>query len=214
MAGHGDHAETFAVHKDLLIKHSDFFASALNSNSNWAESSENRVMLRDDKPYVVGIFTQFLYTGKPFISKDDDVSEVDNADQYRDREWRRLSECWVFGEKILSSSFKDAIMDAILFKLRTGSGSPVSVHGYVYNRSAGVCGMRRLLVDLAVWKWTDDAMATQGRSSSQAQFFVDVAVALNKIKANGLHGEPPFTKGDSCSYHDHGDSSPCYKKLF
>jgi hypothetical protein len=57
-------------------------------------------------------------------------------------------------------------------------------------------------------------MSSFQQDNSHAQFFFDLAVAMNQVKKEGIRGVPPFSKENTCLYHDHGDNSPCYKTVF
>ena len=213
VVGQGDIEKTFAIHKDLLVKHSAFFASAFN-NDNWKESNNGRMIMEEDASRVFDVFVRFIYLGKLFTMKTGERSESPDGFAGSDQEWARLEKCWVLGEKLLSPSFKDAVTDAAIAKCHESKQWPVDIHQVVYRSSAGPCGMRRLLVDIAVWKWSDCTMSSRPQHVDYMQFFFDVAVAMNQLKHNGVKGAPPFSKVDACFYHDHGDDTPCYKTMF
>lgn len=54
--------QTFVIHKDLLVKHSEFFEAA--TNLKCAEGKKGVVLLEEDDPVTFEIFYNFLYTGK------------------------------------------------------------------------------------------------------------------------------------------------------
>ena len=215
--GGGTTQETFAGHKNLLEKHSQFFASALNSN--WKEGNDNHVTLEDDLAEAFDTFLKFLYSGKIFSIKDGDSTRHPGETYSHDKEWERLAYCWMLGEKLLSSSFKDAITDTIICKMQDTKMQdtrswPLDLHGTVYQGSAGDRGLRRLLVDVAVWEWSDSNIYDVVKKNNAPQFVGDLAIALSKFRKAGLHGDAPFSKKDTCLYHDHGDATPCYKTTF
>lgn len=210
VVGSGISEKTFLVHKDLITKHSEYFVSALNGS--WKEGHENKVFLADDDPEAFEVFFQFTYIGKIYTIKDGDYKQSPREDI--DKEWSRLQRCWSLGEKLLAPSFKDAITDTLISKLREKDHCPTNMHQPVYTESAGPCGMRKLLVDIAVWKWTNFTMSSREQDNKSAQFFFDVAIEMNKIKRTGLSGPAPFEKGETYRYHDHGDASACYKTMF
>lgn len=166
--------------------------------------------IKDDTPEVFDVFFRFLYSGKIFTMKDGDLTVSDQGNT--DKEWPRLRDCWIMGEKLLSNSFKDAITDALIEKVSTDSKYPLSIHEGIFLESGGQVGMRKLLVDLATWYWTAESIS---RSNGQGtEFFFQVALAMKKLRPTDLTGKAPFEKEDTCIYHDHGESSACYKTMF
>ena len=114
---------------------------------------------------------------------------------------------------MLSVSFKDAIADTLLAKMRDEARSPIGMHRNIYLKSSASSAIRRLLVDIAVRQWTDEAMSFQKHDASHAEFFFDVVLALHKIKWHGIKGLGPVWQGDVCKYHEHGNDKPCYKTM-
>ena len=214
IVGKGVLTKTFTIEKEILVKHSEFFASAFNSNSDWKESHDNFITMEDETPKYFKVFVQFLYTGKLFVVADVEDNEKSNKDLAGlDQEWNHLEKCWVLGEKVLSTSFKDAIADALIAKMRAAGRFPITMHEAVYRNSGGSCDMRRLLVDIAVWSWKHDNMTSRKRDSDLVKFFYDVAVTLHSLKKLGGNKGAPYRKEASCTYHDHG-AAPCYKTMF
>ena len=96
--------------------HSEFFKAALNKN--WKEGEECIVALPEDNPEHFKIFSGFLYTGQVHSSKEGDFKSAESSGGITmDAEWSRICDLWVLGEKLLSSSFKDACTDAFLAKI-------------------------------------------------------------------------------------------------
>lgn len=65
------------------------------------------------------MFFAFSYRGQIYSGV---ASEPYNDDE--DPEWKCLEEDWVLGEHLLSIPFKDAVVDAILSKLKRGPTYP------------------------------------------------------------------------------------------
>ncbi len=162
--GDGDEQKEFVVHKNLLIKHSEYFQTMFRTD-NWEEAKRGEVELETDDPEAFELFHQFVYTGCVFSQKQGDtaraVDEVNrteeagaaagSADQSdRDSEMGRLCRAWELGQKLMSTSFKDAITDTMRSKVRAGE-IPMHANAWIYPRSPENAAMRRLLVDIAVW---------------------------------------------------------------
>lgn len=114
--GEEEASKTFTVHENLLVKHSDFFRTALNGR--WAESKSHSLPLPEHDPDSFSVFTQFLYTGQVYTATDDeDDLTVEDGKVVRDKEWSRLNRAWKLGNCLLASSYKDAIADAVIAKM-------------------------------------------------------------------------------------------------
>ena len=169
-----------------------------------------------DDPDAFEIFFCFIYTGRIFCTWDDDfqVSNKFPGANGTDVEWQRLQNAWLIGDKLRSTSFKDAIVDAMIPKVMDTGASPVEMHQHLYPKSSAASPIRKLLVDIAICGWSGDTMQTRKQISASTTFFFDVAVAMDKIKVSGRQKEAPYSKENTCSYHEHGEHNPCYKTMF
>lgn len=193
--GKGEDETQFVAHKDLLSKHLEFFRAALGKE--WKEGHDNKVHLEEENPEIFKIFQLFLYSGCIYSKKDGDLSDFDESGHGRDGEWRRLSEAWIFGEVILSTSFKDAVVDAIITKIKLTNQDPTGLHTLIYPVSTSKSGIRTLLVDIAVYSWSDVAFQAL-KSRWPREFFFDVAIAFKKMKNKGWTGEAPYETENTC----------------
>lgn len=209
----GESQTTFFIHKDLLVKHSEFYKAALNEI--WKEGTECTVKLPNDDPEHFKIFAAFLYTGHVHTSTEGEVKSAEPDRVFPvDTEWIRICQSWALGQKLLSVSFKDACTDAFVAKMHESQRYPSDLHTTIYAHGPAQCGMKRLCVDVAVWKWSDTAMNGGIMNGGYVEFWYSVAAALHKSKFSGLQGTSPFAVQNTCGYHDHGKDSPCYKTMF
>ncbi|KAK3722424.1 hypothetical protein LTR37_002416 [Vermiconidia calcicola] len=208
--GPGDYTKTFNVHKDLLTKHSEFFKAALSSE--WKEGQERVVRLRElENPEPFKLFVDFLYTGKIFSGKVVDVGTMDHSEANL-QEYYLLVKAWTLGEMILSTPFKDGIMDAMISKLVAGEDFPDSWHPWVWKRTTPNSTLRRLLVDIAIWDWEEDTLSEVVKpESGNVELLYDLAVGLTKITQTGRKGSAPYMADSTCIYHEHGEDKACYK---
>lgn len=208
-------AQTFYESSDILTQHSGFFANALRNG--WKEKEERLVRLPECSPEVFQIFLNFIHAGKIYSTKDDDQVEVesDSRAHFGDREMPLLAKCWVQGEILCSSSFKDATADALVQKLRDEESYPLDVYIYFYQDTATPNSMRRLQVDIAVWQWEEEDLKEQTKKHIEcSEFLGDLALRLFSLSAEERKGPAPFTKND-CTYHEHvKEGKPCYKTIF
>lgn len=209
---------TFIIHKGLLTSHSEFFKTALKVE--WVEGQKRIVSLPVDDPEAFDIFYNFLYTGQIFSCKDGDFKEVKEAKDnlnvsHIDSEWARLPNCWILGQKLLSTSFQDATTDAIIAKVVGDRMPAVDLHEIIYPKSSPTSAVRKVLVDMAVWNWPTGTMSRRRWNGEWAQFFFDVAVAKDRFVTDKDQGRGPLYAEDTCGYHEHkAEGKPCYKTMF
>jgi hypothetical protein len=210
-------ATRFFVHADLVSQHSDFFQACLKKG--WKEA-EGRIVRLPDLPSDSGDafedFHSFLHTGKVYSAMEGEENAPD-----RDKEWIRLMDAWVLGEVLLSTSFKDAVLDAVLHKLSTSISTPIGMFFWAYKYSSRGSPIRRLMVDSAVCYWGEDFFSrtydgiSESEQAAVVPFYQSAAVALLKWKLQPeiAKADNPTERAGTCFYHEHGDK-PCYKTMF
>lgn len=142
IVGRGEPSVEFSLPKDLLIEHSGFAKAVLNNS--WKEAEAMTIHLGDDDPEHFKVFVGFLHTGTIQSAREGDTRED------HDQEWARLGVCWVLGDTLQSASFKDAVADTMIEKLRASRKRPGFLHVTAYTNSVGPSALRRLVVDVAV----------------------------------------------------------------
>lgn len=146
----GESAEV-VLEKTLAMRHSELINKALDPQKGWKEANERTINLPEESPQGFDIFCAFIKTGHIHITV---PGEGGNKAQDKDNDemWSQLTEAWLLGDRMFSNSFKDAIVDVVLRKLRHQVTIPTTLHQSIHKGSAGLSGMRRLLVNLAVYK--------------------------------------------------------------
>jgi hypothetical protein len=207
----------FLFHADLVSQHSDFFQAR--PEEGWKEAEERIVRLPDlpdDTANSFDDFLCFLYTGKVYSVVIDEENEPGE-----DCEWLRLIDAWILGEVLLSVSFKDAVLDAIVHRLSAKSSSPVQLYISAYRYSSSSSPIRRLMVDIAVYRWEESSMSLPVDEEDRVgvfPFFQSVSLALLRWKlqsevATKAEDMDPTRREGTCFYHEHGDK-PCYRTMF
>ncbi|KAJ0414044.1 hypothetical protein BJY00DRAFT_295821 [Aspergillus carlsbadensis] len=143
----GAERTVYSVHEALVFTSSPFFEKAMAGE--WKESSQRTIQLPDDEPSTVALYVHWLYyrTLPVFC---DEPGLPGNA------EYLDLVKAYVFGDKILDTTFQNAIIDAMIeksgSKARDGaSWYPVGeVLEYAYNNIAEPAPILELLVDMYV----------------------------------------------------------------
>lgn len=160
------------------------------------------------------IFQHFIYTGSVFSAHRDDATE----DASWDDEYIRFERCWELGEKLMSTNFKDAIVDALIDKITSEEQYPTGLQGVVYRSLRKDSAIRKLFVDISIWGWDHDTMkALQREEDNNAEFLCDLAIKLHKLHTLGPDegGSAPYLEDNTCVYHEHvAEDKPCYKTMF
>lgn len=211
VVGEGASKRTFALHETLATKFSKFFAAA--ARNGWKESLEKKVSLAEESAELFAIFETFVYTGKVSITRADDVY-IDAEGDECDREFSRLEQAWILGERLQAGAFKDAIVDCLIYKVRLSDIVPIVLAKGVYAKSSCRSPMKDLLVEMAIWEWDERAVAIAAREDTDRDFFVDMATRQAQLNDEGRQRPAPFSVGCTCRYHEHGDDEPCYKTMF
>lgn len=199
------------MHEDLLSRHSEFFKAAL-TRGKWKEQQDRLVSLPEHNVEAFNIFQHFLYTGSIFSAREGDVTKTDTL---RDREYSRFERCWKLGEQLMSTTFKDAITDALIAKVVSEDSYPAELYDSVYSALSSTSAIRKLFVDIAVWGWSHETVcALRDAESKHVDFLCDVAIKLHWYKTWGS-SEAPYLSEDTCIYHEHvAENKPCYKTMF
>lgn len=204
------------MHKNLLIKHSDFFNIAVNGR--WKEGQDRVVLLEEDDPNAFEMFCAFLYTGQLFIMKPDDRCSQDATEaggRYETKELERMVMIWILAEKLMSVSLKDAVVDMLVAFLVDEADYPTEMHVAVYPISSAKSAIRKLLVDIGIWSFGSGAIGEYGYDAGSAKYLFDMIVAKEELKDCIHHSQAPWQRGDICRYHEHvAEGKPCYKTMF
>jgi hypothetical protein len=135
--------EEFRIHIDLAKRHSDIMVSQIDISP----TTENpKLRITVDFAHHLKLFVAFLYTGRVY-SILEDVSE-------RPQEWRLLTELWSLGHDLGSTTFRDAVVDAMVHTRATTSTQRSDVYKFLakhlQTQTQVQTGVGKLLVDIAV----------------------------------------------------------------
>lgn len=184
-------------------------------SSDWKESRERSIELKDDNPDTFEIYQHWLYFGT-VPTRDDESSKTDEA------EYLQLAEAYVLGDKLGDGNFKDVIIDAMLHKSlpKVSDGTPdltrvfpgEHVIRHIYDNTPNSSEARRLLVyfyaNYGSSRWLNDAVQEEFPN----EFLIDLAVALFE-RQDKRTPAASTAESNACKYHQHG-SGPCYKDRF
>ena len=201
--------EEFLIYADLAKRHSKVIDTNIQ-----LETGPEKSKLRTSEHSAAHFkgFVLFIYTGRLYtVTKSTMPSE-----------WRLLSDLWILGQALESTTFKDAVVDAMLERRAMFN----EFHGEAYIVMADHLqtqeqtrrGVGKLLVDTAV-SLRQHEVYTDRLSSLPGclNFYGEVIKGLDRIRRNVETESDVLTrakKGPNCVYHEHGSSEICYRKMF
>lgn len=205
--------KTYIVEKNILVRHSEYFADLLNKRQ--AGSGAHEVFLLEVEPEIFNIFRHFVKTGQIYSKHDGDFESAHSEDgEGTDREWARLIDSWVLGERLRSCSFKDAIVDGIIDKLCKGDCYSPDMQDDIYPQSHKTSGIRKLIVNMAIWNHDKESLAQQGCRKDMFRFYFDMVMVMQEVKQDGMQKKAPYVGQDTCKYHEHArEGKSCYKTM-
>ncbi|KAI5358143.1 Putative SKP1/BTB/POZ domain superfamily protein [Septoria linicola] len=204
-----DNPESFLIHEGVAKRASEFVRLALQRD--WQEATNRIISLPDDEPDIFEIYQSWLYERKiytPFWL---------GAEQSAD-EPVRLVKAWALGDKLLDIDFKDAVMDALINRMRSISPAFAGyrrLNAFIYSITPDKSAPRRLMTDIFAHEgnanWTDDPSCLP-EDPYTADFLRDLAKEQYRLRQR-LVGSSQVSGEDSgplyrsleatCRYHDH-----------
>ena len=188
------HKDTINVHRDVLCQTSEFFAKA--TKGEWCELREDpdTITLKGDDLEVVKAYVRWLYRQDPPLPLLN--SSVVNVYPF-------LAKAYVFGEKVIDTTFKDAVIDCIVARAVETKSFPTSqTMNIIYRGTLDGSPARRLMVDFCVdgayVRPEYDAWVQSIRGFSK-ELLADVVVGM--VQKRPSLNKNPWT-GASHLYHE------------
>lgn len=205
IVGTGSKTKDFYVHEDELKRHSDFCAAALRGP--WLEAQERVIRLPDEDPDVFAVFVDFIYgAGRIDITCGTTVSQTI---AFMDSTFA----AWDLGDRMLCTSLRDAVVDRFIGTVSSWSPRGVLLWMKAYAKANSSRGLKRLLVDVALWNWRSSDFQRAQYLLPLSPLLVETVLRARTISPAELKGKRPWVDA-GCKYHDHGDDKPCYKTMF
>ncbi|KAF2654610.1 hypothetical protein K491DRAFT_716975 [Lophiostoma macrostomum CBS 122681] len=209
----------YTVHESLLRRTSVFRDQLRNSESTPLQIGV--LLLPYAKPSAFGIYVQWLYSGRLHTKMKKSPSVTDPLHQ---REWFKLVDGYLIGERMADAEFRDTIMDAMLewCKEATIQDQKVLLDnvGDIYSSCATGSPLRQLVSDVSAWHF-DDATIQEMRIDNEVALPYDFVLdTLSKLstRMQGTGRSPFGTRSPieggrgTCRYHCHGDKA-CYRQI-
>jgi hypothetical protein len=191
--------ERYSIHERLISHRSEFVRLALRGE--WKEAQERTVQLPEDDTEVFSVYQQWLYSGLIHTSCDTSFSGTDN-------EYETLVKAYILGEKFMDTDFKDAIMDAIVDKLRSLRRFDTRLTTLVFSNTPSTSPLRRFWMDAYYYFGSPEWLnATSVGSPINTEFMVEFSRHQMQFR-RGSEECGPHTMFWSCTYHEHG-TNPC-----
>lgn len=186
----------FAIHENVIAPVSEFVQLALSNE--WKEAQERTIPLPDDEPEVFNLLQNWLYT------RSIPCSSTQNPDQ--ETEYRVLVQAYILGDKFGITDFKDAVIDSIIFTLRTTGRFDPRLANLVYENTMEHSPLRRLWQDIYVWAgspgWLNEEQLGE---YINAEFTLDLSRYQMRMIRNEGTMSPPYEDAGmgGCAYHEH-----------
>ncbi|EME45887.1 hypothetical protein DOTSEDRAFT_93611, partial [Dothistroma septosporum NZE10] len=126
----------FLLHQSVAVQSSEFNRLALRKE--WKDPKVRTILLPEDKPATFTLCQDWLYTAQMH-------SEGGPPD------YRLLVEAYVFGEKMLDVSFKNAIAEEIIRVLYVPSYVDLNIMNLLYENTPIDSPLCRLVRDIYIW---------------------------------------------------------------
>nr|OQO15665.1 hypothetical protein B0A51_15765 [Rachicladosporium sp. CCFEE 5018] len=151
--GAGDEKKSFDVHVGLLAKHSAYFGALLEGEKLSGDKPTAKIDLKlpDEDPALFELLSSFIYSGRICSEKEDAFYAAYDYDP----EWDSLADAWLLGSKLESTSFMDAIADALVAKLQ--QSYPADMLTDLLDGSPQGSPIRQLLADIVTYEWGSHA---------------------------------------------------------
>lgn len=206
IVGPDDNTREFVLYADLVKQHSGLFQTELEQNSSEQASSLRWPDLSADD---FELFILFAYTGHIF-TMEDKVLDVG--------EWKHLAKLWALGHTLRSTTFKDSVIDALMQRRIQITSYAGFLHEVMAQDLKEPSGVRRLLVDIAVTRWSTKFLQQPWHQDVPLNFYHDIYVTLDNLGRS----DNPLTEAKindqcrrktNCLYHDHGKDEMCYRTV-
>ncbi|KAF5851405.1 hypothetical protein GGP41_004187 [Bipolaris sorokiniana] len=151
--------ENLNVHRGVLCKSSGFFRRA--TKPEWTELREqpDTIDLPDDSVQTVSDYIRWLYSGNTsiklyYVGEDKRERVAEEAEKV----FVMLAEAYVFGEKIVDTKYKNAVMETMIAAIDSSKWNPgpPSVD-IIYKGTPSTSPFRRLIADKIACLAYDDS---------------------------------------------------------
>lgn len=206
VAGAQGSQKTFLLLTEHFKQHSKHIETKLASISEVEPPAARLIHLPEHTAEDFEVFALFVYTGNIYSIDADKASE-----------WNCLARLWILGYELESTTFKDAIVDAILNKGASEGHYPDDLHDAVGAYLGQPTAIGKLLVDIRVAHYSK-RIFTGPRNPQCWRFYYNCYNAIGDVRGgNGAWRVQERLQQEqthaTCQYHEHGTTQVCYKQM-
>lgn len=194
----GDEPDTedsiFVVHESTIRQRSRFFDNALKRG--WKEAEHKVVRLPEAESDAFELYVNWLYSSQLYTKGQSDEDE-----------YGQLVEAYVLGDWLQDPDYKDAVIDALIDKIKDDPILPTGLAGTIWAHTAPGSSLRELVTDVYLSDDEDWEEKMKGIGLEALQEII--AARMNSPLL--LPPKMPYLV-ESCTYHEHKKAGKeCYK---
>ena len=197
----------------MITVHYDLLPEATKAYIEEQNAGQHIYQLPDDDIDTVQIYRSFLYNGHIYSIREASENRSGNSTQrvHVDGEWTKLAHCYIFAVTVHDEKFANACVTAIVEKMAAIDWYPTGIANEVYSFTNGGDNLRKLLVDVHVYKglgqWVrpphDDA-------NGPVEFLQDVISGLAAVWSEVYEEDVMMPWEENvCAYHSHQVTFRC-----
>lgn len=205
----GAERDLITIHTDLLPDTTKTYIAERNiGNPIFQLPSEDVTMFQ--------IYRLFLYTGIVYSITNDDQDSPDDGHcvVHADAEWARLAQCYLLASVVKDERFANAAIDAIVEKMTISDRYPTGLASEVYQGTSKGDNLRKLLVDVHLWKGLGTWLGAPHDDSSGPTEFKQEVYTLYRAASTEIFyedAEMPWEESTCLHYHVHENTAPCHR---
>lgn len=195
----GADEKRFTAHRDILLRSSTFFRSAL-TNAGWREAQEKIVRLPEHDAASFTLYLHWLYNKRTDLLDSSDGRLTTNheevEEQQADSRYQRLVDCYALGSYLGDDKFCDTLISHYFRLRRITKRWPSSATCNRANRSLSRNSrLRDLIVHHIAFSVSRDSLANS-IDDLDPEFVKDMALAAVKSLENEYYHETAWDRGE------------------
>jgi hypothetical protein len=210
----GEERKPFAVHEDLLLTEGLFFKAALSHD--WKEKQDRTIKLPYCHPSTFNIYAKWLYSGQFCVIEDTEERETPLN---LSAEWVSLKQSYIMADYVLSTDFKDAVIDAIIEKMIDKNKCPTMVIELIYSRTTDKLPHRKVVREVMLKTWKDAQYQELRELNLTREDLLDLLIIVGTGSkgryVHDTHMWDAFNHMIPCAYHEHTlTGAVCYRAKY
>jgi hypothetical protein len=206
--------QIFYVHKNVLCKTSVFLQNA--TKPEWTGPLPHPIDLTDENPKVFQAYLHWLYSRK--VAAETRLANAcgDASGYHLELHYNLLVKSYLLGEKLMDSTYQNAVMEAITYGAAIGCGFPGDeCVRLVYKRTTASSPLRKLLVDFWVWmgfkKWIENGDVIKNTCKEFANDLIAALLEQREQPGDGSEDWPWVKNPEAYLVKDNEEASKVEK---